>query len=126
MLRCKNCVVGLLGVCSEDYCLPEREWPTAEARRSAEEHGHTLTEFIKVEDHPIWQARCARCGRLAAVNLDPLPGEPDIYGEALTVNCPEIDGLHDRPEDIEREPTGGPGELLWIERLKGATRDEAD
>jgi hypothetical protein len=89
MSRCKDCVVGLLGACGTDYCGPERTALIEEAQRSAEQRGHTLAEFVKVKDYPIWQARCVRCGRLAAINLDPSPDEADIYGEALTVVCPE-------------------------------------
>jgi len=91
MSKCKDCVVGLFGVCGVDYCRQEREVLTEEAQQTAEQCGHTLTEFVKIKDYPIWEARCVRCERLAAINLDPPPNEPDIYGEALAVNCPEID-----------------------------------
>jgi hypothetical protein len=128
MALCKNCVVGLLGVCSEEFCRPEREGLIEEAQRSAEQHGHTLTEFIKVEDYPIWQARCVRCGQLAVIRLDPLPNEPDIYGEALAVNCPELgDESHypDGREEIDRELVED-AEDSWIKRLREMRHDEAD
>jgi hypothetical protein len=91
MKKCKNCVVGLFGVCGIDYCHAEREGLIEEAQRSAEERGHSLAEFVKVQDYPIWQARCVRCGQLAAINLDPAPNEPDVYGEAALVTCPVTD-----------------------------------
>jgi hypothetical protein len=129
MSKCKDCAVGLLGVCNVDFCRAEREVLVEEVRRFAERHGHTLTEFIKVEGYPIWQARCVRCGLSAAINLDPLPNEAIIYGEALTADCPEIDvdSYHrDQQEEIEHELAGG-YEELWIERLQIIiTRDEAD
>jgi len=92
MSKCRDCVVGLLGVCGVDYCRQEREVLIEQARQAAERRGHSLTEFVKVRNYPIWEALCVRCGRLAAINLDPVPNEADIYGEALAVNCPEIDG----------------------------------
>lgn len=128
MPKCKNCVVGLFGVCSEDFCRPEREGLVEEAQRSAEQHGHTLTEFVKIEDYPIWQARCVRCGQLAAINLDPLPNEPDVTGEALTVNCPEVDGARHyqvHQEEMNHELLED-AEELWIKRLRETTHDEAD
>ncbi|NIV30725.1 MAG: hypothetical protein GWN58_14865 [Anaerolineae bacterium] len=88
MKRCKNCVVGLFGACGIDYCRSEREGLIEQAQRSAEGRGHSLAEFVKVPDYPIWQARCVRCGQLAAINLDPAPNEPDVYGEAASVRCP--------------------------------------
>jgi predicted molibdopterin-dependent oxidoreductase YjgC len=89
--RCKDCVVGLLGACGLDYCRQEREALIEEALLSAEARGHALSEFVKVQDHPIWEARCVHCGQLAAVCLDPAPNEPDVYGEALTTDCPKMD-----------------------------------
>lgn len=91
MKKCKNCVVGLFGACGIDYCYAEREGLIEEAQRSAEGRGHSLAEFVKVPDDPIWQAWCVRCGQLVAINLDPAPNEPDVYGEAASVTCPEAD-----------------------------------
>jgi hypothetical protein len=88
---CKDCVVWLLSGCRTDFCLPEREPLMEKARQSAEQGGHTLTEFVKLKGRPIWQARCARCGWLAAINLDPSPNEACIYGEAVVVSCRETD-----------------------------------
>lgn len=91
MAKCKNCVVGLFGACGPDYCSAEREGLIEEAQQSAGQHGHALTAFVKVKDYPIWKAECIRCGRSAAINLDPAQGEPDVYGEAATVDCLEAD-----------------------------------
>ena len=91
MPRCKNCAVGLLGACSIDYCQQEREVLIDQARQAAESGGHALSSFEKAKDHPIWQATCSRCGQVAAVNLDPPPGERDIYGDAVSGVCPKAD-----------------------------------
>jgi hypothetical protein len=91
MIKCKECAVGLLGACSLDYCRAEREALIEQARHAAEARGHTLTPFAKVDDHPIWQARCGLCGQMAAINLSPPTGEPDVYGEAVASVCPEAD-----------------------------------
>ena len=88
MAKCKNCVVGLLGPCN-DYCQPEREGLIEEARRRAGQLGHVLAEFVKVKDYAIWEARCERCGRVAAITLDPPLNEPDVYGEAVVARCTE-------------------------------------
>ena len=104
MGKCKNCLVGLFGGCRLDYCSAEREGLIEEAEQSAERHGHALAAFIKVRDYPIWQARCIRCGRSAAINLDPAQGEPDVYGEAVTADCLEA--------DTERTREGSGGEAL--------------
>lgn len=94
---CRDCVVWLLSGCRTDFCWPEREPLMQKARQSAEQGGHTLTEFVKLKGHPIWQAQCARCGRLAAINLDPSPNEACIYGEVFTVNCREIEVEKEKP-----------------------------
>ncbi|MFP4343080.1 MAG: hypothetical protein ACLFU8_00170 [Anaerolineales bacterium] len=87
MQKCKDCVVGLLGVCRLDYCRPERQVLIAQALELAEDRGHTLAEFVKVDGCPIWQTRCDRCGREAAINLDPPRGSFPVYGEALKESC---------------------------------------
>jgi hypothetical protein len=91
MRRCKDCAVGLLGACGIDYCRQEREALIEEALLSAEARGHAFSAFVKVKGQPIWEVRCVHCGRLAAVCLDPAPNEPDVYGEALTTDCPQVD-----------------------------------
>jgi hypothetical protein len=98
MQRCKDCVaMGLLGVC-DDYCVEERQVLTDQARQSAEQRGHTLTEFFKVKDYAIWKARCVHCGQQATINLDPPPNGADVYGEATTTACPQpLD--EQRPDD---------------------------
>jgi hypothetical protein len=101
MIKCKNCVVGLLGVCSEDYCRQEREVLIEQAQQAAEQGGHTLTEFIKVKDYAIWQARCVGCNWLAAINLNPPPNEADVYGEAVTTACPEFEGIAEQARSDE-------------------------
>jgi hypothetical protein len=86
--KCKNCVVGLLGSCGEDYCASEREILVAQAQRVAEAHGHHLGAFVKLADVPVWRARCAGCGREVAVNLDPQPGELVVSAASLLEDCP--------------------------------------
>jgi len=104
MRKCKNCVVWLLGVCGMDYCRQEREVLIEQAQRFADQRGHTLTEFVKVKGYAIWQARCVRCDWPAAINLDPPPNEPDIYGKAVTTNCPEMDSEPSRARSDEKMP----------------------
>lgn len=87
MNRCKNCTVGLFGACRPDYCRQERQGLIEDALWAAEERGHILSAFAKVKRRPIWEARCICCGQLAAVCLDPGPGEPDVYGQALETIC---------------------------------------
>ena len=99
MARCKNCVVGLLGACSEDYCQTERSLLIEQAQEAAKRQGHTLGEFVKVKDYATWQARCERCGQLVTINLNPEPGELDICGEGATAACPEYEG---EPEVTEQ------------------------
>ena len=87
MTRCRECTVGLLGACRLDYCQAEREPLIDQAQQTAEAYGHSLTGFAKVKDHPIWQATCSLCGQVAAINLDPPAGDPDVYGEAVASPC---------------------------------------
>jgi hypothetical protein len=61
------------------------------AEREAEQRGHTLGSFQKVEGYPLWKTRCQRCGREIAYTLDPGPGESAIYGEALDVECSKVE-----------------------------------
>jgi hypothetical protein len=88
MKTCKDCVANLFSRCT-DYCRPERDGLIAEARQRAEQQGHALGEFVKVERYAIWRATCVRCGQSVAVALDPAPGELDISGEALLSPCPQ-------------------------------------
>jgi hypothetical protein len=85
--RCKNCVAGLFGACGDDYCRTERQGLIEDARWTAEGRGHALEGFVKQKHVPVWTARCGRCGRSVTVRLDPAPGEPDLEGEALEVEC---------------------------------------
>ena len=71
-----------------------------QAQHSAEQRGHALSEFVKVKGYPIWEARCVRCGRLAAVCLDPEPNEHDVYGDALSIDCSAIDRGQDEADTI--------------------------
>jgi hypothetical protein len=91
MIRCKKCAVGLLGACGLDYCQQEREVLIEQAQQAAEERGHTLSSFEKIKDYPIWQATCSQCGQMAAINLDPPAGEPDVYGDAVSGVCPKAE-----------------------------------
>ena len=113
MIRCKQCAVGLLGACSLDYCQTEREVLIVQARQAAEARGHTLTEFEKEKDYPIWRATCTQCGQRAAINLDPPTGEPDIYGEAVANACPGASEaeIGANADQAEREDT------LWYNEL---------
>ena len=91
MAECKNCVVGVLGACSFEYCRTEREILLEEVLELATALGHRLSEFDKVKDYPVWQARCIYCGQLVAINLDPRPGESEITGGASSARCPGPD-----------------------------------
>ena len=86
MARCKDCVVGLLGPCS-DYCAFERELMEEQARELAEANGHALGAFAKKKGEAIWEARCERCAWLVSFSLTPGPGQPDIYGPGLVLSC---------------------------------------
>lgn len=87
MSKCKDCVVGLLGACAGDYCRVEREILIEQALEHAAEHRHVLGPFVKRKGAPVWEACCTRCGKTAAITLDPAPGEPDLSGEVLTTEC---------------------------------------
>lgn len=87
MKRCKNCVVGLFRACAPDYCRQERQGLIENAHWFAEQRGHVLSEFIKLDGQPVWQARCVTCGRMVSVCLDPAPGERDLRGGVLEVGC---------------------------------------
>ena len=84
---CRECAVGLLGACREDYCRSEREPLIEDASGLAAAHGHALSDFVKVSHRPVWQAHCLCCGRLVKINLDPVPNEPDVGGEACETDC---------------------------------------
>jgi hypothetical protein len=87
MKRCKDCVVGLFGACAPDYCRQERQGLIENAQWFAEQRGHVLSEFIKTSGQPVWQAQCVTCGLVVSVCLDPAPGEPDVHGEGLEIDC---------------------------------------
>jgi hypothetical protein len=108
MLRCKKCAVGLLGACGLEYCQSEREILINQALQAAEERGHTLSSFEKIKDYPIWQAKCSQCGQMAAINLDPPTGEPDVYGDAVSKVCPEAE-----VSEIEVSTKKPPEEKAW-------------
>jgi hypothetical protein len=40
-----------------------------------------------MDGQAFWRSRCEVCGREVIVRLDPLPGEQDLAGEALEVDC---------------------------------------
>ena len=100
MKRCKNCVATLLGVCYDMRpCKVEREMLEEQTRQQAGERGHTLGKFTKVEGRAVFHARCVRCDMLAGFNLDPAPGELNLYGAAVENTCPS-------PEDQQQTPAG--------------------
>ena len=87
MEECKGCVADVLGACQGDFCRLERDALVENAQRLATLQGHVLGEFVKSEGCPVWQAVCARCGNTAIINIDPVPGEADLSGEALFAPC---------------------------------------
>ncbi len=101
MARCKDCVVGILGACGVDYCRTERELLVDQARQLAEHRGHSLSGFIKEKNRPVWRASCIRCGLQAGINLDPSTDERDVFGEAVTAQCQEVEGVSERSLDYE-------------------------
>jgi hypothetical protein len=103
MPRCKNCIVGLLGACGDDYCRSERESLIAQAREAAKQHGHKLGEFTKVKNYAVWQARCTQCGQMITINLNPESDEPDICGDAVTVECPKSEGELGKTQQDEED-----------------------
>jgi hypothetical protein len=58
-----------------------------DAQWTAEARGHRLEPFVKQDGQAVWQALCTLCGRGVTVRLDPEPGEPDLAGDALEVDC---------------------------------------
>ena len=86
-MRCKDCVVGLFGACAADYCAAERAGLMEQAQAAAGQRGHTLGEFAKARGRPTWEARCLRCGRVAAICLDPECAGQDLSGPALVEDC---------------------------------------
>ena len=88
MRRCRGCVVGLFGACGIDYCFAERQGLIEEAEQLAAEGAHALGPFVKVRGKPLWTSSCARCGRAATITLDPAPGAPEVYGDAVRAPCP--------------------------------------
>jgi hypothetical protein len=111
MPRCKDCAVGLLGACGIDYCRQEREVLIEQIRQAAESRGHALSSFEKVKDRPIWRATCSHCGQLVAVDLDPPPGKPGVYGDAVSGICPEAD-----PSEIKADARTSEEEV-WYDEL---------
>lgn len=87
-MRCKDCVVGMLGACGGDYCAAERAGLIEQAQAAAEQRGHVLGEFVKLKGRPMWEARCRRCGRTATICLDPEEAGQDLTGPALVEACP--------------------------------------
>ena len=79
--------MGLLGACGDDYCRPERQGLIEDAQWTAEGRGHQLAPFAKLEKQSAWRSRCVVCGLGVTVRLDPGPGERDLGGKALEVDC---------------------------------------
>jgi hypothetical protein len=90
MGTCTECIAWQFGACRDkSYCLAERESLIEQAVARAAEHGHAPGEFSRRrEGYSVFQAHCTRCSRVVAVDVNPAPGEPDVFGEALTVDCP--------------------------------------
>lgn len=104
MKRCKNCIATLLGTCYDMRpCQVEREMLEELTRHRAGERGHTLGEVVKVEGRAVFHARCVRCDMLAGFNLDPAPGELDIYGAAVENNCPQPDHGTEQPAGYQED-----------------------
>lgn len=99
MGKCRDCVASLLGVCRGDFCYTERVALVERTRRAAAQLGHKLGPFSKVEKQPVWEARCKHCGHRATITIDPQPGQPAMYGRAVTTACPD------------RQPTGSPASV---------------
>ena len=85
--RCKDCVAGLFGACGVDYCRPERQGLIEDAQWTAAGRGHQLEAFAKLDGQAAWQSRCAVCGLEVTVRLDPAPGQQDLAGKVLEVDC---------------------------------------
>jgi hypothetical protein len=71
-----------------------------EARETARLKGHTLGRFLQSvitrdaapeSPRPAAVAVCQICGAMAVVDPKPVPGEPEILGEAITQECFAID-----------------------------------
>lgn len=94
MGSCRECPVWQFGVCRDrNYCRAEREALMEVAQRLAEQRGHSLTEFARIEhDSSIFACECIDCGKKVAVDTNPGPDEKDMYGEALTGNCTQFEG----------------------------------
>ena len=87
MTRCRDCVASLLGACRGEFCYTERAALAERARYTADQLGHELTEFTKIEKRPAWRARCTHCGLQATITIDPEPGQPPISGDAASIDC---------------------------------------
>jgi hypothetical protein len=87
---CKECAAWQLGACRNlDYCHEERAALIDEARRLAVGRGHEMTEFTRWQaGHSVFEAHCERCGRSVRIDVNPGPGELDLYGEAIATDCP--------------------------------------
>ena len=104
MGSCRNCSAWHFGVCRDlNYCRAERESLMEGAQQLAEQRGHTLTEFARVElGLSIFQSQCIHCGETVIIDVNPGPGEKDMYGVALTTYCIEFDGDRDDAKANER------------------------
>ena len=86
---CRDCAAFQLGACRRlDYCRQEREPLMEEARQLAQARGHDLGEFaIRQDGHSIFEARCMQCGRTVSIDVNPGPGERDVSGDAVIMDC---------------------------------------
>ncbi len=109
MGSCRRCSAWHLGVCRDrNYCRAERESLMEGAQKLAEQRGHTLTEFVWVEQLlSILQSQCIHCGKTVVIDVNPGPGEKDMYGEALIIICIKFDGDRDDAKANERAADEG-------------------
>jgi len=84
---CQDCVASLLGVCRGDFCQAERTALVERAERAAAQLDHDLGAFDKVDGQPRWRSECRNCGLVVAISIDPEPGQPAMWGKALSASC---------------------------------------
>ena len=87
MGTCRDCVASLLGVCRGDFCQAERTALVKRAERAVAPLDHELGDFEKVDGQPKWRSKCRYCGLWVAITIDPEPGQPAIWGKALSDSC---------------------------------------
>lgn len=61
-----------------------------EARSSASFRGHKLSRFQTSNHGQTAHAHCVWCQRSVFVDTNPAPNGIDIHGEAVALNCKEV------------------------------------